>query len=175
MLRTEAPPHLALLALLLAPELAAGPAHADLAQRLRTLTWAELTLLARAGHPRVELHLDTAGIDHALRGIREHAKRQQQLDHFILHGATNAMIRRLFRLPLADIKARRAHLLGPHRQRRPRIPKSAERDAVHAAWWALRKGRRQEAPKVDDWLQLHSAFPQYSFATLDAIVNEFDD
>jgi hypothetical protein len=175
MLRTEAPSHLALLALLMAPELAASPAHADFAQRLRTLTWAELTLLARAGHPRVELRLDVAGIDHALRGIRELAKRQQQLDHFILHGATNAMIRCLFRLPVADIKARRAQLLGAHRQRRPRLPKPAERDAVHAAWWALREGRRREAPRIDDWMQLHGAFPRYSFATLDAIVNEFDD
>lgn len=172
---TEPHAHIALLALLLAPELVDAASHARIVRRLRASSWRELVLLARSGQPKVHLHLDAEQIERTLRMIRGRLDREDRLDYFIEHGATTAMLRRLFRLPVAQIKARRAQLLGAHRQRRPALPKVAERDAVHRAWWQIRDERRREPPTVDDYLRLQRRFPRYSFATLEAIINEFDD
>lgn len=170
----ELPAHATLLAMLLAPGWFDGDDQAQVARRLRPLTGRELALLARSGHPKVRVQLDPSGLDHAIRTIRDRLQREDRVDYFIVPGATTAMLRRLFRMPIAEIKTRRAQLLGAHRQRRPRLPKPEERDAVHRYWWDLRKERRQP-PTVDDYLQLHRRFPWHTFATLEAIVNEFDD
>ncbi|MFN3566186.1 MAG: STY4526/YPO1902 family pathogenicity island replication protein [Burkholderiaceae bacterium] len=116
------------------PGLVDDASHEHVVRRLRALSWRELVLLARSGQPKVQLHLDAEHIDRTLRMIRHRLDREDCLDFFIEHGATTAMLRRLFRLPVAQIKARRARLLGAHRQRRPALPKAAARDAVHRAW-----------------------------------------
>lgn len=172
---TEAHAHVALLALLLSLGLVDAAAPAHVVRRLRELTWRELALLAHTGLPKFDLRIDERQMDHALRAIRDRLDREDRLDFFIAHGATTAMLRRLFRRPVAELKARRAQLLGAHKQRRPRLPRPEERDAVHRAWWEIRKGRRRQPPTIDDYVYLHRQFPQHTFATLEAIVNEFDE
>ena len=133
-------PHtqLLILALLLYPPLKQASTSVAALRRLREMTADDLAHLVRAGFPKVNVTLDNGSIDHGLRMIRDRRDRDSRLDHFISHGATTALLRQLFRLPVAEIKARRAALLGEHRQRRPQMPPPRERDAIHAAWWALR-------------------------------------
>ncbi len=172
---SEPVPHVALLALLLAPRWVQPEADQRTVRLLQELTWRELVLLVKSGYPKVNMQLSSTGMDHALRSIRDQLEREDRLDYFIEHGATTALLRRLFRLPVAAIKARRAQLLGPHKQRRPRLPRPAERDAVHRVWWEIRAERRKQPPTVEDYVRLHRAFPRYTFASLEATINEFDD
>lgn len=131
--------------------------------------------LLQSGFPKMELRFDFSGIDHALRIVHDQRTRAEQIDFFLLHGGTNSLIQQLFRISAAEVKARRKTLLGASKQRRPHLPKPSTRDAIHAAWWQRRKGRARTPPTIDDFLQLHAQFTECNFATLYAVVNEFED
>ncbi len=77
-----------------------GAAPARVVRRLRALTWRELALLAGSGVPTFELRIDERQVDHALRGIRDRLDHDDRVDYFIEHGATTALLRRLFRWPV---------------------------------------------------------------------------
>lgn len=116
---------LLVLTLLLSAAAPETSANAPALRKLRELSSEELIQLVDAGYPKADVSLDFRGIDHGLRMIRERRARDARLEHFISHGATTAMLRQLFRLPVAKIEARRAELLGKHRQRRPQLPPPA--------------------------------------------------
>lgn len=169
--------HLRLLALsvLLSPATEKAARPSSPLTRLRQLTTQELMQLLQSGYPKIDLQLDFSEIDHGLRAINDRRAREQRLDYFIVHGATTALVRQLFRLPVADIKARRRQLLGSHKQRRPQMPEARARDEIHAFWWARRKGLKQTAPTIENFIELHQRFPQFNLATLYAVVSEFEE
>jgi hypothetical protein len=163
------------LALMLSSAPSEASPNAPALRKLRELPSDDLIELVGAGFPRASVSLDYRSIDYGLRIIRDRRSRDERMDHFICHGATTALIRQLFRVPVAQIKARRAELLGKHRQRRPQMPRPRERDAIHAAWWQLRgSDRATMPPTVEQYRALHDHFPTLSYATLFAVINEFE-
>jgi hypothetical protein len=54
------------------------------------------------------------------------------------------------------------------------MPEAGARDRIHALWWARRKDRLRSPPGIDEYLDLHNRFPQFTFATLNAVINEFE-
>jgi hypothetical protein len=171
----DATAQLPVLSLLVQAAPSKGGQSATALRKLHDLPSGELLQLLRAGYPKASISLDFSGLEHGLRAIHDRQERANQLDSFIRNGATTALVRQLFRLPTAKIKARRAELLGHHRQRRPRMPHTAERDAVHAAWWQLRHGNMRRPPTIAHYQSLHDQFPHLSYATLYAVINEFED
>ncbi|MFN9573080.1 MAG: STY4526/YPO1902 family pathogenicity island replication protein [Betaproteobacteria bacterium] len=163
------------LAFLLATAAPETSPNAPALRRLRELSSEDLVQLVNAGYPRAEVTLDFRSIEHGLRMIRDRRDHDARLDHFIQHGATTALMHQLFRVPVAAIKARRVQLLGKHRQRRPRMPRPHVRDAIHAAWWQIRGGGGQNRPTVEQYVALHERFAHLSYATLYAVINEFED
>ena len=59
--------------------------------------------------------------------------------------------------------------------RRPSMPPHAVREAIQARWYEVRKGKEGEPVRAEDYEELHADFSQYTFATLWAVVHEFDN
>lgn len=93
------------------------------------------------------------------------------LEYFIRHRAPRALMRRLFKVSKQRIETLRRTLNLAPSQGRPRMPRGKTRDAIVETW------RRIAAMTADlrvRYRGLHESFPQYSIATLDAVIREVD-
>ena len=54
------------------------------------------------------------------------------------------------------------------------MPPHAVRETITNRWFEIRKGKEQEPLRADDYETLHREFSQYTFATLWAVIHEFD-
>ena len=59
--------------------------------------------------------------------------------------------------------------------RRPAMPPHAMRERIVQRWFEIRKGKEREPERAEDYEALHHDFPQHTFATLYAVVHEFDE
>jgi hypothetical protein len=55
------------------------------------------------------------------------------------------------------------------------MPPHAVREQIQKRWYAIRKGKVREPVRAEDYEELHAEFPQHTFATLWAVVHEFDE
>jgi hypothetical protein len=164
---------LLILATLAAPAGRHAAAH-PVTSRLRELSLGDVLALLQTGHAKASIEVDWRGIEHGLRMAHDISQRAEQLDHFIRHGATTTMLRTLFKASSVEIKARRKALIGEHRRRRPQLPSPDLRERIQACWWALRAERRNLPPTCEEFEALRQAHPSLNFATLYAVVNEFE-
>ena len=59
--------------------------------------------------------------------------------------------------------------------RRPAMPPHPVRELIQKRWFEIRKGKEREPMRAEDYETLHHDFEQkYTFATLWAVVHEFD-
>jgi hypothetical protein len=131
-------------------------------EQLQSLSSAELVQLSSMTEPRVAIQIDAGSLEHGLRQVDYLNKRSRQLEHFIRHGATSSMLtKRLF--------AGTSPLL-----RRPAMPPHPVRERITNRWFEIRKGKEREPERAEDYEALHADFPQHTFATLYAVVHEFD-
>ena len=145
------------------------------ADELRALTSDELVRLAEMPDPRVAIAIDAGSFEHGLRQVDYLGKRSRQLEYFIRHGATSGMLSKLFRISSADVTLKRRLFTGTASSlRRPSMPPHALRERIQACWHEIRKGKDREPERAEDYMQLHRAFPEQTFATLHAVVHEFD-
>ena len=144
----------------------------DQIEALRNLAASDLATLARMRDPEISVQIDPLALDHGLRALNYVRQRKEVIDYFIRNGATVSMLVALFKLTPTDVSKYRA-ILGVNPGRRPKMPSSTQREAICARWFAIRVGREQTAPTVDDYLVLHRGFSQMSLATLYAVINEF--
>ena len=145
-------------------------------EELRALSSAELVRLAEMTEPRVAVQIDAGSLEHGLRQVDYLAKRSRQLEHFILNGATSSMLTQLFRISSADVTLKRRLFSGTASSlRRPSMPPHAVREQIQARWYEVRKGKEDEPVRAEDYEELHADFSQYTFATLWAVVHEFDN
>jgi hypothetical protein len=143
---------------------------------LRGLTSAELVRLAEMPEPRVAIQIDAGSLEHGLRQVDYLTKRSRQLEYFIKNGATSNMLSKLFKISSADVTLKRRLLAGaPSSLRRPAMPPHATREKITNRWYEIRKGKEKEPLRADDYELLHREFAQYTFATLWAVVHEFDE
>lgn len=144
-------------------------------EELRSLSSAELVKLAEMTEPRVAIQIDAGSLEHGLRQVDYLSKRSRQLEHFIRHGATSSMLTKLFRISSADVTLKRRLFAGTSSSlRRPSMPPHAVRERIQHRWFEIRKDKRDEPERAEDYEALHADYPQHTFATLWAVVHEFD-
>ena len=145
-------------------------------EELRSLSTAELVKLSEMTEPRVAVQIDAGSLEHGLRQVDYLNKRSRQLEHFIVHGATSNMLTKLFRISSADVTLKRRLFSGTSSTlRRPAMPTHAVREKIQQRWFEVRKGKEREPVRAEDYEALHDDFPQHTFATLWAVVHEFDE
>ena len=143
---------------------------------LQALTSSELVQLAEMTEPRVAIQIDAGSLEHGLRQVDYLNKRSRQLEHFIRHGATSNMLTKLFKISSADVTLKRRLFAGTSPLlRRPAMPPHAVREQIQLKWHEIRKGKEREPVRAEDYEELHQAFPPHTYATLWAVVHEFDD
>ncbi len=146
------------------------------AAELRGLTSDELVRLAEMPDPKVAIAIDAGSFEHGLRQVDYLGKRSRQLEFFIRHGATSSMLTKLFRNSSADVTLKRRLFTGTASSlRRPSMPPHAVREAIQKRWFAIRKGKECEPERAEDYEALHADFPGQTFATLYAVIHEFDE
>ncbi len=142
---------------------------------LQALTSSELVQLSEMTEPRVAIQIDAGSLDHGLRQVDYLNKRSRQLEHFIRHGATSNMLTKLFRISSADVTLKRRLFAGTSPLlRRPAMPPHATREKIQQRWYEIRKGKEREPVRAEDYQELHADFAQHTYATLWAVVHEFD-
>jgi Protein of unknown function (DUF2857) len=143
---------------------------------LRTLSSEELVQLSEMTDPRVAIEIDAGSLEHGLRQVGYLNKRSRQLEYFIRHGATSNMLTKLFRISSADVTLKRRLFAGTSSLlRRPAMPPHAVRERIQQRWYEVRKGKQEEPVRAEDYEELHRDFSAHTFATLWAVVHEFDD
>lgn len=143
---------------------------------LQALTSAELVKLSEMTEPRVAIQIDAGSLEHGLRQVDYLGKRSRQLEYFIRHGATSSMLTKLFKISSADVTLKRRLFSGTASSlRRPAMPPHPVRELIQQRWFEIRKGKEREPERAEDYEQLHLHFPLLTFATLYAVVHEFDD
>jgi hypothetical protein len=151
-----------------------GFTEAQIAE-LQALTSAELVQLSEMTEPRVAVQIDAGSLEHGLRQVDYLNKRSRQLEFFIRHGATSSMLTKLFRISSADVTLKRRLFAGTSPLlRRPSMPPHAVREKIQRRWYEIRKGKEREPVRAEDYEELHRDFAQHTYATLWAVVHEFD-
>jgi hypothetical protein len=145
-------------------------------EELQSLSSAELVRLSEMTEPRVAIQIDAGSLEHGLRQVDYLARRSRQLEYFIVNGATSNMLSKLFKISSADVTLKRRLFSGTASAlRRPAMPPHPMRERITNRWYEIRKGKESEPLRADDYELLHREFSQYTFATLWAVVHEFDD
>ena len=143
---------------------------------LQSLSSAELVRLAEMPEPRVAIQIDAGSLEHGLRQVDYLTKRSRQLEFFIRHGATSSMLTKLFKISSADVTLKRRLFSGTSSSlRRPAMPPHPVREQIVKRWFEIRKGKEREPERAEDYEALHQDFSQHTFATLYAVVHEFDE
>ena len=146
------------------------------AAELQALSSAELVRLSEMPEPRVAVQIDAGSLEHGLRQVDYLTRRSRQLEFFIRHGATSNMLTKLFKISSADVTLKRRLFSGTSSAlRRPAMPSHPVRELIQRRWYEIRKGKQDEPVRAEDYEALHDDFPQHTFATLWAVVHEFDN
>jgi hypothetical protein len=144
-------------------------------EELQALSSAELVRLSEMTEPRVAIQIDMGSLEHGLRQVDYLQKRSRQLEYFIVNGATSNMLTKLFKISSADVTLKRRLFSGTASSlRRPAMPPHPVRERITARWFEIRKGKEEEPLRADDYETLHREFSLYTFATLWAVIHEFD-
>ena len=86
------------------------------------------------------------------------------------------MLTKLFRISSADVTLKRRLFHGTSSNlRRPSMPPHPIRELIQKRWFEIRKGKEREPERAEDYEELHEHFPLQTFATLYAVVHEFDE
>src|SRR6187549_215256 len=142
---------------------------------LQALSSAELVQLSEMTEPRVAIQIDAGSLEHGLRQVGYLNKRSKQLEYFIRHGATSSMLTKLFKISSADVTLKRRLFAGTSPLlRRPAMPPHPVRERISNRWFEIRKGKDGEPERAEEYETLHRDFPALTFATLYAVVHEFD-
>jgi hypothetical protein len=144
-------------------------------EELQALSSADLVKLSEMAEPKVAIQIDMGSLEHGLRQVDYLSKRSRQLEFFIRHGATSSMLTKLFKISSADVTLKRRLFAGTSPLlRRPSMPPHAVREQIQARWHEVRKGKKGEPERAEDYEELHRHFSTQTFATLYAVVHEFD-
>jgi hypothetical protein len=145
-------------------------------EELRSLSSEELVQLSEMTEPRVAIQIDAGSLEHGLRQVDYLNKRSRQLEHFIRCGATSNMLTKLFKISSADVTLKRRLFAGTSPLlRRPAMPPHKVREQIQKRWFEIRKGKEREPLRAEDYEELHEEFSQHTYATLWAVVHEFDN
>jgi len=134
---------------------------------LSQLSTDDLGRLARMRELAIAVTVDAGGLSAGLRSLAVANELKALETYFIRHGATLQMMRSLFKVRTKLTIARRRELGVRYHFGRPLLPQAATCEAIHAAWSAIDGA----SPRMR-YYRLHQAFPQYTLATLAAVVQK---
>ena len=144
-------------------------AGARMLERLKQLSLVELERAAATASLELIVRLDADRVAWSAHAAARGQEEQALLKYFVRHGATRSLLRELFGVSRQRVtEIRRAQRLRSA-QGRPKLPPRKVRDAIEAAWTRLARAFKDTRSRL---YELHREFPQYSFATLDAVVRE---
>ena len=136
---------------------------------LRRLSAAELSRLAGMRSLTIEIALDTAALQAGLRHVALAREARELETYFIRHGASTALMTRLFKLPRKLTLKRRLELGARQTCGRTRLPAYALRERIHEAWVSI-----PDAAPRNRFFKLHQAFPHLAIAALEVVVSNFE-
>jgi hypothetical protein len=140
-------------------------------ERLRRAPLEDAARVAARTDLRIAVSIDGESLEQGLNRIeRQHADDALK-EYFARHGATPALMHRLFKLDRPALERLRKATGTPWRGR-PRMPRPEERDAIHARWQQISS---EEADPRLRYLKLHEAFPHWAIRVLEAVLKEFED
>lgn len=115
----------------------------------------------------LKLHLD---------GLDRQRQDDEMCEYFVRHGASRALVTRLFKRSADDIRKLRELVGGTATVGRTKLPKQLDvRDEIHNAWAEITKNP-ELGQSLRDWLYaLHLRFPDYTIDTLYSTLKEFED
>lgn len=136
---------------------------------LRQMTVNDLSSLADTVG-MVSLLLNVPRFASAISARTRRINDSQDLTYLARAGATALLLSEIFRISLTEAEAHLATLMTTDkRSGRPSMPDVGTRDAIHQ-WWAV----NQSMPTRQRWIALHKKWPQFSLASLYAVINEFN-
>lgn len=135
---------------------------------LRQMTVSDLNSLA-SSVGMMSLVINVPRFESAMAARSRRINESQDLAYLAKAGATALLLSEIFRISLAEAEAHLATLTTEKRTGRPSMPDAATRDAIHQ-WWAV----NQSLPTRRRWIALHKTWPQFSLASLYAVINEFN-
>jgi Protein of unknown function (DUF2857) len=143
---------------------------AMLRDKLRELSLADIERLAKNAALELALRFDSDQLFWSLHTSNRKREERTLLEYFVRNGAPRTLIHRLFRTSKHQIQALRGSLQLPPPKGRPSLPCERVRDAITAAWSRLVTASDDERVA---YYELHQLFQDFSLATLDAVVREF--
>ncbi len=136
---------------------------------LRQMTVSDLNSLATNAFGMMALVINVPRFESAMAARSRRLNESQDLAYLAKAGATAILLSEIFRITLAEAEAHLATLTTEKRSGRPSMPDAATRDAIHQ-WWAT----NQSLPLRQRWIALHQNWPQFTLASLYAVINEFN-
>jgi Protein of unknown function (DUF2857) len=142
---------------------------ADMFDRLRKMSIEDLNQLhSQQSLFSLVLNVDTA--KQMLSGHDARAEDQKFLAYFIQRGATTEFLRRVLRV--SDDKIQSYRRIYTAKRGRPPRPPELDVETIIGKWRTI--CIIEKRPR-DRYFQLAEGFPQYSFATLASVVDEFEN
>ena len=150
-------------------EVRAAGLAADQLANLRRLSAVDLNRLATMRSFTIGIALEGEALQAGLRTVAFVNEAKALETYFIRHGASTALMGRLFKLRRKlTLKLRRE--LGAHRPSgRVALPDHATRERIYLAWRAI----GEPAPR-ERYYQLHKAFPHLPIGVLEVVVRDFE-
>jgi hypothetical protein len=143
--------------------------------KLRHLDTSSLIRLANMNHPEILLTVDAKGIEFGLNELAREDRDRDDLVYFIEHGASLAMLNKLFTSVGSEvISGYRQRLTENRKFGRAVLPDESIRDAIHQAWHGI---SHAEVPATQrgKLRVLHGLFESFSMDTLYTTINEFQE
>lgn len=141
----------------------------EIISALRQMTVNDVSSLAGT-MGMMSLLINVTRFESAITARTRRINESQELTYFARAGATALLLSEVFRISLSEAEAHLTTLTTvDKRSGRPSMPDVSTRDAIHQ-WWAA----SQSIPTRQRWIALHKKWPQFSLASLYAVINEFN-
>lgn len=135
---------------------------------LRSATVADLKRIA-VMQGLVTIQFDPRKVGQAIYASRSRQEASDDLCYLARAGASAAILSEIMRISLDEAGAHIEALGVVRTPGRPSMPNADIRDAIHQ-WWST----NLHLAVRDRWIGLHKCWPDYTVATLYAVINEFN-
>jgi hypothetical protein len=150
-------------------ELSAAGLAGELLEGLQRLSATDLNRLAAMRSVKIGVTVDGDALQAGLRILALVNEARALQAYFIRHGASTALMSRLFKLRRKLTLQMRRELGVRRPSGRVSLPDYAARERIYLAWRAI----GDPAPRAR-YYQLHQAFPHLAIAVLEVVIRDFE-
>ena len=150
-------------------ELSAAGLPGEMLDSLRRLSATDLNRLASMRSVKIAVAVNGEALQAGLRIVSLVNESDALQTYFIRHGASTALMARLFKVR-RKLTLRLRHELGVRRPSgRVSLPDHATRERIYLAWRAIGESALRER-----YYQLHQAFPHMPIVVLEVVIRDFE-